>query len=86
MIQFFAILIGAVLYADPANAGPVAGAIAGVATFLKGATIGAMLARTAISWGLSALARAAMKPDAPQQAGITKEVTTQGEELSLIHI
>lgn len=81
MTQFFALLIGLMLVADPANAGPVGGAIATAATFLKGTTIVAMLARTALTFGLSALARAAMKPDAPKQTGITKEITTQGEEI-----
>ena len=86
MTTFLVFLVAYLFAADTASAGPVAAAISAVATWLGGPTVGAMIARTAIGMGLSALSRALNKPEKMKQSGITKETTTQGEEIPLSFI
>lgn len=81
MKQFALLLVALLLWADPAAAGPVGPAIAAVSTFLKSATIAAAIARSVIGYGLSALSRALMKKREQAGGGITKDETTQGEEV-----
>lgn len=79
MIRLAAVLLLCSL-ATPAEAGPVAAAIGGLLTAVKGFAalnaLTAFLVKTAVSIGLSALARA-LAPK-PRPAGISTETTTTG--------
>ena len=82
MTTFLVFLVAYLFAADMAEAGPAVALITTVTTWLGTASVGAMLARTAIGIGLSALGRH-MQKNKIQQPGITKDVTTQGEEVPL---
>lgn len=67
------------LAAGPAHAAPIIGAISGVIGWLGSSAIGSFLLRTAVSFGLSALARAlAPRQGAGPQRGVETKATTSG--------